>query len=130
MKLEEEIQYLYDNHPHFFQTRKDCLNHLFCVVGHGYQWVNGQLVSIGNCKINVDTGEIMSINEPKIELKGDNKAKQTILYDRKYYKHFSDQWHPVCEYSAIKTHSDDIQEDWQRGITETITMILQGKESQ
>ena len=45
MMFEKTIQAMYDNYPEFFKDRADCLNHLFCVLGNGWDWKNGQLVS-------------------------------------------------------------------------------------
>ena len=44
MRAEEELQFMSDFYPDVFPTRKHCLNHLFCVIGNGYKWVNGELV--------------------------------------------------------------------------------------
>lgn len=35
---------MFDNNPTIFKERTDCLNHLFCVIGNGYFWKNGELV--------------------------------------------------------------------------------------
>lgn len=47
MKVELTIQEMFDNYPTLFKERSDCLNHLFCVIGNGYDWVNGELVEDG-----------------------------------------------------------------------------------
>ena len=44
MKVELTIQEMFDNYPTLFKDRSDCLNHLFCVIGNGYDWINGELV--------------------------------------------------------------------------------------
>lgn len=44
MKFEETIQYLFDNYPSIYQERWEVLNQLFCVIGNGYEWKNGELV--------------------------------------------------------------------------------------
>lgn len=126
MTLEQTIQHMFNKYPDLYQTRKDCLNHLFCVIGNGYEWFNGQLVNRENCKIRVDTGEIISVDEPIVKLKGNNVAKQTelsYLY-KSIYKYSSWEWYPTCEYSKINTYPDNIQEDWLLGIAETMVLIL------
>ena len=45
MKVEQTIQLMTDNYPSIFYNRQTCLNHLFCVIGNGYKWVNGELVN-------------------------------------------------------------------------------------
>jgi len=43
MTLELTIQHLFDTYPTLFKERADCLNHLFCTVGNGYEWRDGEL---------------------------------------------------------------------------------------
>ena len=44
MNVELTIQDCFDNYPGLFKERVDVLNHLFCVIGNGYDWKNGELV--------------------------------------------------------------------------------------
>ena len=44
MKPERTLQMMYNDYPHLFPTRQRALNHLFCVIGNGYEWKNGELV--------------------------------------------------------------------------------------
>lgn len=44
MNVELTIQDCFDNYPGLFKERADVLNHLFCVIGNGYEWENGELV--------------------------------------------------------------------------------------
>lgn len=44
MQLELTIQNMFDRYPTLFKERSDCLNHLFCCIGNGYDWENGELV--------------------------------------------------------------------------------------
>lgn len=45
MKLEEHIRLSILNYPTIFKNRSDVLDHLFCVIGNGYEWENGELVA-------------------------------------------------------------------------------------
>ena len=45
MRAEDTLQYMADFYSDIFPTRKHCLDFLFCVVGNGYEWVNGELIS-------------------------------------------------------------------------------------
>lgn len=49
MTLELTIQDMFDRYPGLFKDRSDCLNHLFCTIGNGYEWRNGELCSDENC---------------------------------------------------------------------------------
>ena len=44
MNLELTIQDMFDNYPTLFKDRSDCLNHLFCTIGNGYHWCDGELI--------------------------------------------------------------------------------------
>lgn len=44
MRFELALQDLFDSAPTIFKDRCDCLNHLFCVIGNGYHWYNGELI--------------------------------------------------------------------------------------
>lgn len=45
MRAEDELQFMADFYPSIFPTRKHALHHLFCLIGNGYDWVDGELVS-------------------------------------------------------------------------------------
>ena len=49
MNVELTIQDCFDNYPGLFKERADVLSHLFCTIGNGYEWKDGELV------INVPT---------------------------------------------------------------------------
>ena len=44
MTLELTIQYLFNTYPGLFKDRSDCLDHLFCTIGNGFDWKDGELV--------------------------------------------------------------------------------------
>ena len=44
MTVELTIQHMFDTYPGLFKERADCLDHLFCAIGNGYCWENGELV--------------------------------------------------------------------------------------
>lgn len=45
MKPERTLQKMYDKYPDLFPVRQQALNHLFCVMGNGYSWYKGEVVS-------------------------------------------------------------------------------------
>ena len=45
MKPERTLQRMYDEFPKLFPVRQQALNHLFCVIGNGYSWYKGEVVS-------------------------------------------------------------------------------------
>lgn len=48
MTLELTIQKMFNKYPTLFKERADCLNHLFCTIGNGYEWKKGELVGCGS----------------------------------------------------------------------------------
>lgn len=44
MTLELTIQEMFNKFPGLFKERSDCLDHLFCTIGNGYDWKDGELV--------------------------------------------------------------------------------------
>ena len=55
MRAEDTLQFMMDFHGDLYHSRKDCLNQLFCVIGNGYEWKNGELV-----EMEPDTKELLS----------------------------------------------------------------------
>ena len=45
MKPERTLQKMYNEYPKLFPVRQRALNHLFCVIGNGYSWYKGEVVS-------------------------------------------------------------------------------------
>lgn len=130
MTLEETIQEMYNKYPILFQERRDCLNHLFCVIGNGYEWENGELISCDRkiYKYNSykDEYEFDYIDNTPVKLKGGNKATQTIKsieYDM-IYKDCKFEWYPICEYSKIVDFPSNIKQDWLDGINETRELLM------
>jgi hypothetical protein len=90
MKYEETIQSMYDLYPSLFQTRWQALNQLFCVIGNGYDWINGELVAfdVEDYDVVLDKSGIAYPREEKIqeeieeyftELKIKNRKDRTKL---------------------------------------------------
>lgn len=44
MTVERTIQAMYDHFPGLFKDRADCYNQLFCTIGNGYEWIDGELI--------------------------------------------------------------------------------------
>lgn len=44
-KLNDLIQLMQQAYPSLYSRRDRVLHHLFCIIGNGYQWRNGRLVS-------------------------------------------------------------------------------------
>lgn len=102
MTVELTMQAMYDHFPGLFKERADCLNHLFCTTGNGYDWVDGELV---------DLEEYQPVNQLK-----DGKAfqynKLSVRAEAMYYwKKYAEE-HPEQRRSALNSilHERALQE--------------------
>lgn len=77
MTLEQTIQSMYDEYPTLFKERADCLNHLFCTIGNGYEWINGELVD----GINVDDDYIKHLESEFVDGKAFQHHKYSLRDD-------------------------------------------------
>ena len=71
MNVELTIQHMYDNYPCLFKERADCLDHLFCGIGNGYDWVNGELVCYNLSEAEIKALEAHLINGKAFQRKDD-----------------------------------------------------------
>lgn len=135
MRAEDTLQYMADFYPEIFPTRKHCLDHLFCVVGNGYEWVNGELVD--------DDSEYEKryiLREPikKAEFKREANWYQMNKFYNNLYNALNDlgenrsipmeynfEWYPLSKkYSALFTYPDNIKDDWKTLVEECKQMLL------
>lgn len=153
MQFEHEIQYCYDKYPSLFRRRWEVLNHLFCVIGNGFEWVNGELVEKGERKIKnyvplLKDGEAYRSEESiREQVSKENKKMDEwiIKHNQEYEKlgisHLINTWpgektekeiaktynvefYPLSEYSAIFNIPEDIKPDWLEGIKEVVNLLL------
>lgn len=99
MKPERTIQDLFDKHPASFCTRKGCLDHLFVVIGNGYEWHNGELVALDSHEVTIvekeDVGiEYIISNDTKTDIV---KAVHPWT-NEDWDKHFEDKAESVREF--------------------------------
>jgi hypothetical protein len=145
MSFEETIQEMYDHYPTLFKERWMALDHLFCVIGNGYEWINGGLA---------DNHEKPSTDyQPVLDQHGKAFLSDEILREKLFqeYKEINDKakeifkqpdealwknvdrelkpsticFYPLSKYSHIFNLPADIQHDWLEGVKETITLLLE-----
>lgn len=130
MRAEDTLQYMADFYPTLFRTRKHALNHLFCTIGNGYEWLNGELVEDGEYENRYKLRKPMKKAIFKNEdhwLKmhqlyiGINKEKGIEIPPEYQFK-----WSvPSKEYSKLFNYPDDIKEDWRALQNECIELMRQ-----
>lgn len=96
-----------------FPTRWSVLDHLFCVIGNGFEWKDGLLIERGESEIRLeayDRGERITFHAkpPKI-------TNGFVDDDRCY---------PMCEYSALCCIPDNVDASWLALAHEAVEHIL------
>lgn len=98
MTLELTIQHLFDTYPTLFKERADCLNHLFCVIGNGYEWKNGELC----CMPPLDVEQIEHLTtrlidgkahqHKKLSLRDEAMLREEKLIAEGWYERYPDEY--------------------------------------
>ena len=126
MRAEDTLQFMMDFQGNLFYNRQKCLDQLFCTIGNGYSWVDGELVEDSR-----DTKTLLSRwklvtpiehAEPTLGVSELGKMKEDILKRRG----IEDQkWYPLSkEYSYLYNYPDDIKHDWKALIEECKQMLI------
>ena len=92
MNVELTIQEMFDEYPTLFKERADCLNHLFCCIGNGYEWINGELVEAFDDHTNRDINQLQS---RLINGKAHQHNKMSLRAESQYYENerIADGWY-------------------------------------
>lgn len=135
MKAEEELQFMMDFYPDLFPDRKHCMNHLFCVIGNGYEWENGELVNPSS-----PYAKRYKLMEPIIKAKGRNEEQymdfckqeqkiKELMGDKykitpfNYIYNFT--WCPLAETSSyLLNYPKEIKQDWLELLKECRNLML------
>ena len=126
MIAEDTLQFMMDFQGNLFYNRQKCLDQLFCTIGNGYSWVDGELV-----EDSLDTKTLLSRwklaapiehAEPTWGVSELGKMKEDIL-KRRCIK--DQKWYPLSkEYSYLYNYPDDIKLDWKALIEECKQMLI------
>lgn len=96
-------------YPDLYPKRTSCLNHLLCVNGNGYEWINGELIS--DYEIEYDVRPRKISRDEALEILYDRSIRETNFY-------------PLCQYAKICNIPYDITESWMLAVMETFRYIL------
>ena len=88
MNLELTIQSMFDEYPALFIERADCLNQLFVVLGSGYRWKNGELVSSDD---DYDEEYIQKLKDHLVNGKAFQHNKMSLRAQHIYYENLRKQ---------------------------------------
>ena len=146
MQLETTIQQMFDSYPSLYATRQECYNHLFCVIGNGYDWLHGQLVpSEDACSDDPNVAfmhdsdyarvvpRAMQSEENVRKKRDDDRNMWNALRWSKLEDEGEDigeypedvEWYPVSQrYSYVLNFPEDIKPDWRQAIEECKAMLI------
>lgn len=113
MKFEEHIQFLFDFNPDLFQNRQNCLNDIFCTLGNGLKWINGELVD------SLDYSKEI----PKVKEKAKQNKKPKYKHSFKFRNDYP-SGDISKKYSPFFNFPNNITIDWLNGLIEAIENIL------
>lgn len=130
MTAEDTLQYMSDFYSSIFPTRKHALNHLFCVIGNGYDWVEGRLV---DCDDKYERRYKLQEHIKHAEFEGEaewNRFYQiykdlNVKTGSEIPMEFNFQWYPLSkDFSAIYTAPEDIKPDWKLLLEECKQLLI------
>ena len=126
MRAEDTLQFMMDFQGDLFYNRQKCLNQLFCTIGNGYSWVDGELV-----EDSLDTKTLLSRWKLVTPIERAEPTKSVIevggiresMFKR---RNLDDQkWYPLSKkYSYLYDYPDNIKPDWKALIEECKQMLI------
>ena len=130
MRAEDTLQYMADFYPELFPTRKHALNYLFCILGNGYEWVNGELANNDN-----KYEKRYELRKPiqKAEFPDEKSWYKQNKFYRNLYKgeeykipwEYDLEWYPLGkDYENLYNYPDDIKPDWKELLEECRTLLM------
>lgn len=116
MRAEDTLQFMADFYPDIFPTRKHALDHLFCVVGNGYDWINGELT----CDGIYERRYKMIEHVDHAEFRNEAMWKESYKFFHEFHEDgdkiplkYQWEWYPLDKkYSNLYTYPEDIKPDW------------------
>lgn len=127
MKAENTLQYMMDFYGDIFWNRQKCLDHLFCVIGNGFEWQNGELVSksfderLSRWRLVTDI--VRAEPTELIKSMGELHEERILTYSKTIKEPYN-KWYPITkEYSYIYNYPADIKPDWLALINECKKML-------
>ena len=130
MRAEDTLQYMADFYPELFPTRKHALNQLFCVLGNGYEWINGELVDDDN---EYEKRYKLRKQIKRAEFPNEESWYQQNKFYRDLYKgeenkipwKYDFEWYPLAkDFAKLYNYPDDIKTDWKELLEECKALLI------
>ena len=108
--VEWTVREMIGSYPSLFQSRTQCLHHLFVVLGNGYKWVGGKLTCVFK-------GEKRKLLIPKnaLNILADYRPKLSMFYRHPY---------PLLQECKLLTIPKNVEQDWEDAAFETINLVF------
>ena len=126
MRAEDTLQFMMDFQGNLFYNRQKCLDQLFCTIGNGYSWVDGELV-----EDSLDTKTLLSRWKLVTPIERAEPTKSVIEVGRiresmlKRRNLDDPKWYPLSKkYSYLYNYPDNIKPDWKALIEECKQMLI------
>ena len=126
MRAEDTLQFMMDFQGDLFYSRQKCLDQLFCTIGNGYSWVDGELV-----EDSLDTKTLLSRWKLVTPIERAEPTKSVIevggIRESMFKRRNLDnpKWYPLSKkYSYLYNYPDNIKPDWKALIEECKQMLI------
>lgn len=126
MRAEDTLQFMMDFQGNLFYNRQKCLDQLFCTIGNGYSWVDGELV-----EDSLDTKTLLSRWKLVTPIERAEPTKSVIevggIRESMFKRRNLDnpKWYPLSKkYSYLYNYPDNIKPDWKALIEECKQMLI------
>jgi hypothetical protein len=156
MKLENTIRSMILKNPTLVGNRAEALDALFCVIGTGLKWKNGEIVNktkdgyIGKTNIKMAdaiNAQIEGYEKTRSCLSGATKIhtdeilesliKRDVEKIKRTWKNIRTLCHnttishfyPICEFSYLVDSPSDVKDDWLLGMQETANLVIRARNS-
>lgn len=126
MRAEDTLQFMMDFQGDLFYDRQKCLDQLFCTIGNGYSWVDGELVEDSyDTKVLLSRWKLdtpIEHAEPTESVIEVGRIKEDMLKRRNLD---DPKWYPLSkEYSYLYNYPDNIKPDWKALIEECKQILI------
>jgi len=141
--------------PTLIANRAEALDTLFCVIGTGLEWKNGEIVNktrdgyIGKTNIKIEdaiNAQVGSYEKTRSCLSDASKTintdeilgpmvKRDVEKIKKTWKNIGllcqdtniNDFYPICEFSHLVSFPSAVKDDWLLGMRETANLVIHAK---
>ena len=115
MKPERTLQRMYNGYPRLFPIRQRALDHLFCIVGNGYSWYKGEVVS--DNELFIWDNELESyIIDPDYKIDDEPDIIAIPPKTEEEYMKYVEEWHMRLAEMKHRTHPEISVEEYYKDL--------------